>query len=80
MTPEVALLHDVWEVIKSRISSKERVEVAEDIVRTFDDHIDISEVTVDINEFDRIMKTAIVSHFDEGYDEDDDNEYDDRDY
>ena len=43
MSPEVALLLDAWDSIKSFIPAKERLHVAEELVRTFEDHVDISE-------------------------------------
>jgi len=74
MNPEVALMYEVWDNIKSTIPQKERLQVAESMVRTFDEHVDISEVENNLNEFDTIMKTAIVSHFDIGLEEEDEDE------
>ena len=71
MIPEVALLLDVWDTIKSQIPAKERLHVAEDLVRTFEDNVSISEAEDHLNEFDTVMKAAIVSHFDVGLEEDD---------
>ena len=75
MSPEVALLNEVWETVKEYIPKKERVEVAENVLRHFDENIDISELEVYSNEFDSAMKTAILTHLDldleqsEDYDE-----------
>ena len=74
MSPEVALLYEVWDNLKSTIPQKERLRVAESMVRTFDEHVDISDVENSLNEFDTIMKTAIVSHFDIGLEEDEEDE------
>jgi hypothetical protein len=74
MNPEVALMYEVWDNIKSTIPQKERLQVAESMVRTFDEHVDISDVENNLNEFDTIMKTAIVSHFDIGLEEEDEDE------
>ena len=74
MSPEVALLYEVWDNLKSTIPQKERLRVAESMVRTFDEHVDISDVENSLNEFDTIMKTAIVSHFDIGLEEEDEDE------
>jgi hypothetical protein len=74
MNPEVALMYEVWDNIKSTIPQKERLQVAESMVRIFDEHVDISEVENNLNEFDTIMKTAIVSHFDIGLEEEDEDE------
>ena len=70
MSPEVALLLDTWDTIKSFIPAKERLHVAEDLVRTFEDNVSISEAEDHLNEFDTVMKAAIVSHFEIGLDED----------
>ena len=64
MSPEVALLLDTWDTIKSQIPAKERLHVAEDLVRTFEDNVNISEAEDHLNEFDQVMKAALVSHFD----------------
>ena len=74
MSPEVALLYEVWDNLKSTVPQKERLQVAESMVRTFDEHVDISDVENSLNEFDTVMKTAIVSHFDIGLEEEDEDE------
>ena len=74
MSPEVALLYEVWDNLKSTLPQKERLRIAESMVRTFDEHVDISDVENSLNEFDTIMKTAIVSHFDIGLEEEDEDE------
>ena len=76
MSPEVALLLDVWDTIKSQIPAKERLHVAEELVRTFEDNVSISEAEDHINEFDQVMKAALVSHFDIGLDDEDDEDWD----
>lgn len=70
MSPEVALLHETWNIVKSHIHSKERVEVAESLLRVFDEHIDMEDIEVYKNEFDKAMKTAILSYYDEYEDSD----------
>jgi hypothetical protein len=74
MSPEVALLLETWDSIKSYIPKKERLNIAEVLVRTFDDNVDISEVEDNIMEFDSVMKAALVSHFDLLEDNDDEDE------
>jgi len=76
MSPEVALLLDVWDTIKSQIPAKERLHVAEDLVRTFEDHVSISDAEDHLNEFDTVMKAALVSHFDIGLDDEDEEDWD----
>lgn len=72
MSPEVSLLNEVWEIVRDHINKKDRVEVAEAILRTFDEHVDVDDIEVYKNEFDGVMKTAIVSVYDEVDDDDDD--------
>jgi hypothetical protein len=76
MSPEVALLLDTWDTIKSFIPAKERLHVAEELVRTFEDNVSISEAEDHINEFDQVMKAALVSHFDIGLDDEDEEDWD----
>jgi hypothetical protein len=76
MSPEVALLHEVWTTVKLHAPKNASVELAESLLRCFDDGSDIEDIVDDANEFDKIMKAAIVSHY--GYDDDDDT--DDTDY
>ena len=79
MNPEVALLAEVWEAVQSHIPRKERLLVAEHIIRLFDEHVDISEIEVSLNEFDGILKTAVVSHFDLLLEDEDAEQEDDDD-
>jgi len=76
MNPDISFLHELWDSIKTFVPKKERLPVAEAVVRSFDDYADIDAVEDHLNEFDSIMKAAIVSHFDlieDEEDEDDDN-------
>jgi hypothetical protein len=42
----------------------------------FEEHIDMSDIEENAHEFDKVMKAAIISFYDEGFDEDeDDDEY-----
>jgi hypothetical protein len=75
MSPEVALLLDAWDTVKSFIPAKERLHVAEELVRTFEDNVSISDAEDHINEFDTVMKAALVSHFDIGLEDEDDEEW-----
>lgn len=74
MNPETELLYNVWESVKPYISAKERLHVAEEIIRKFDEHVDISEVEDALNQFDSVMKAALISHFDFGLEDDEDDE------
>lgn len=76
MSPEVSLLCELWDKVSPFIPKKDRVDVAEEVLRTFDDHIDISEAEEHYNTFDNVMKAALVSHFDIGLDDEDDEDED----
>lgn len=76
MSPEVALLHELWDKIKTFVPQKERLRVAEEVIRIFDDNVDISEFEETINEFDSAMKTALISHFDIGLDDEEEEDWD----
>jgi hypothetical protein len=76
MSPEVALLDEVWDIVKVHIAKKDRVEIAEAILRTFEDHLGLDDVEEHIQSFDLAMKTAIKSHFDYLVDKDDDDDDD----
>lgn len=75
MNPEVELLNETWDIVKDHIPRKERVTVAEELLRSFDAHMDMSEIDVYKNEFDTSMKAAIlavageeeIDHDDEGW-------------
>ncbi len=75
MSPEVALLHEVWITVKLHAPKNASVELAEALLRCFDDGSDIEDIETDINEFDKIMKAANVSH--DGYDDADTDDTDD---
>ena len=76
MSPEVALLSEVWDMMKDHVPQKERLLEAEKLLRLFEDHVDISEIESYTSDFDKSMKAAILSHFDDGFDdEDDDDDY-----
>lgn len=77
MSPEVALLDEVWDIVKIHIPRKDRVEIAETILRTFEDHVSLDDIEEHLQSFDSAMKAAIKSHFDYLVDkvDDDDNDY-----
>lgn len=74
MSPEVALLDEVWDIVKVHIPRKDRVEMAETLLRTFEDHISLDDIEEHIQTFDSAMKAAIKSHFDYLLDEEEDDE------
>lgn len=73
MSPEVALLAETWQLFKTHIHVKERVEMAEALLELFEEHIDISDLDTWKNEFDRSMKVAIRSHYGDIEDEESDD-------
>lgn len=76
MSPEVALLDEVWDIVKPHISKKDRIEVAETLLRTFEDHVSLDDIEEHIQSFDAAMKAAIKSHFDYLVDKDEDDDDD----
>jgi len=75
MSPELALLDEVWDIVKSHVHEKERLDVCESIFRTFVEHIGIEDVEVYKNEFDSIMKAVIIAAAEEEEDEEEDWDY-----
>jgi len=71
MSPEVALLSETWQLFKNHVHIKERIEMAEALLELFEEHIDISDLDAWKNEFDKSMKVAIRSRYEEELDEDD---------
>lgn len=65
MSAEVELLCEVWEIVHVHINRKDRVEVAEAVLRSFESHVDLDDIHIYKNEFDGAMKTAIMSVFDD---------------
>ena len=78
MSPEVALLDELWDIVKVHVPKKDRIEFAETILRTFEEHLSLDDIEEHIQSFDSAMKAAIKSHFDYLLDkDDDDNDWDD---
>lgn len=65
MSPEVSLLLELWENFKTYIPTKERGVFADEMLSLFEDHVDIDDIEVYKNEFDKHMKAAIIAHFQE---------------
>jgi hypothetical protein len=76
MSPEVSLFHDVWEIVKNHIHIKERVETAESLLTAFEDHIDLADLEFHKNEFDKWVKAAIISKYEDELDDEDDEDGD----
>lgn len=73
MSPEVALLSETWQLFKNNVHIKERIEMAEALLELFEEHIDISDLETWKNEFDKSMKVAIRSRYEDELDEDEDD-------
>jgi hypothetical protein len=76
MNPDIELLYNIWDNVKPYVAVKERLHVAEEIVRTFDDMLDIAEVEDSLNQFDSVMKAALISHFEFGLEDSDEEDWD----
>lgn len=72
MSPEIALLNETWEIVRSNLPPKERVAIADALVRAFDEHVGMDEISEYINEFDSAMKAALLDYYGEIEDEDED--------
>ena len=76
MNPDISFLHDLWDSVRAFVPKKERLQIAESIVRSFNDHADIDSVEEHLNEFDSVMKTALMTILDLGFDDEDEDEDD----
>ena len=75
MNHDISFLHELWDSVKHFIPKKDKLQAAEVLVRVFDDNADIGEIEENINEFDSLMRAAIVSHFEiRSVDDDEDDE------
>jgi hypothetical protein len=74
MSLETSLLGDVWDTVKPYIPKKEQLEVAESLLRLFDDAVGLDDIDNYKNEFDATLKAAVVAHM--GDSDDDDEDYD----
>ena len=52
---------------------KERIEMAEALLELFEEHIDISDLETWKNEFDKSMKVAIRSRYEDELEDDEDD-------
>ncbi len=76
MNPDISFLHELWDSIKSFTPKKERLQLAESVVRVFDENADIGDIEPHLNEFDHAMKTALMEHFSIGLDDEDEDNLD----
>lgn len=75
MNHDINFLHELWDSVKHFVPKKDKLQTAEVLVRLFDDNADIGEIEENINDFDGIMRAAIVSHFEiSSHDEDEDED------
>jgi hypothetical protein len=77
MGPEVALLTEVWDIVKNHVHINERHDVCDALLRSIDEHVGLPEEDLNMhkNEFDRIMKAAIIEYLgDDELNEDDTDE------
>jgi hypothetical protein len=70
MSPEVSLFLETWNLFINHVHIRERLSVAESMLEIFEDHMDLSELELYKNEFDRPMKAAIVSKLHDELDDD----------
>ena len=75
MSPEVALLQETWQLFKNSVHIKERIEMADALLELFEEHIDISDLETWKHEFDKSMKVAIRSRYEDDLEEEDEEEW-----
>lgn len=64
MSPELSLLAEIWAMVRPHVGRKEQLEVAEQIVRAFDEALGgIDDADSYLDEFDSVLRAAFVSHY-----------------
>jgi CRISPR/Cas system CSM-associated protein Csm2 small subunit len=64
MSPELSLLSEVWTMVRPHVGRKEQLEVAEGLVRAFDEALGgIDDADSYLDEFDSVLRAAFVSHY-----------------
>lgn len=74
MNPDISLLLELWDGMKTYIPVKDRIQAAEHLVSLTDEHLDLAELEDYLEMFDAVMKAAIKSHY--GYEDDDEDSED----
>jgi len=74
MNPDITLLVELWEGMKTYIPVKDRIQAAEHIVGLLDERLDLGELEDYLEMFDSVMKNAIKGYY--GFDDDTDDEDD----
>jgi len=74
MSPEIELLYEVWDKVKAYVPKKDKIHIAEELVRVFDNTVGLDEIESELNSFDSVIKAALMSHLDLGYEEDDEED------
>lgn len=64
MNPELSLLSDVWAVISPYLPDSEKVEIAEDIIRLFDETLELTVTDHAVHEFHDELEEAARNYFD----------------
>lgn len=76
MSLESSLLGEVWDTVKPYVPKKEHMEVAESLLRLFDDAVGLDDLSSFQDEFDPTLKAAVVAHL-KDLDDPDDDDHDD---
>lgn len=75
INPEIELLQELWDNVKDYVPKKERLIVAETMVRIFDETHGLEGIESHINEMDGVLKAAVVTHYDLIDDDGDDEDW-----
>ena len=60
MSPEVALLDELWDIVKVHVPKKDRVEFAETILRTFEDHLSLDDARMFLPRWSRKFPPRVL--------------------
>lgn len=72
MTNEISLLYETWSQIQPYIPKKDRVTVAETLIRLFDESVDLdpSMMREEAHDFDSALRAAVISYYELDEEED----------
>lgn len=76
---DTEIVYELWEIVKPVIPAKEKLEVAERIIKLCDDNGFQKDDIEEMVENDKILETAFDRYFVDDYEDEDDDDWDDYD-
>jgi hypothetical protein len=72
MNNEIELIHETWNIVKPYVPKKDRVLVAECLLRLFDESINLDPALIreEAHDFDTALRAAVFSYYE--FDEEED--------